>query len=99
MMKQTATQLSLPIEVFGPETHMTAIVSMALGKPIKITKPLLVPDVQHTRTHTLAPRSDALHADTDLTRPGRRWGASLPLPPIRWKHSNPDVAVTTARTV
>jgi hypothetical protein len=26
-----AEELSVPIEVYGPETHMTAIVSMALG--------------------------------------------------------------------
>lgn len=28
----TGNTLGIPIHVFGPETHMTAIVSMALGK-------------------------------------------------------------------
>lgn len=50
LMKQTAQTLSLPIEVFGPETHMTAIVSMALGKPIKSRQAKLVPEMHHART-------------------------------------------------
>ena len=54
MMKNTANALSLPIEVFGPETHMTAIVSMALGKPLKHSKPLLVPEIQQQRTALVA---------------------------------------------
>ena len=56
MMKQTANTLSLPIEVFGPETHMTAIVSLALGKPLKQSKPQLVPELNQQRT-TLAASS------------------------------------------
>eukprot|EP01060_Flectonema_neradi_P030784 TRINITY_DN453_c0_g1_i1.p1 TRINITY_DN453_c0_g1~~TRINITY_DN453_c0_g1_i1.p1 ORF type:complete len:1081 (+),score=252.29 TRINITY_DN453_c0_g1_i1:67-3243(+) len=31
LMRTTATKLSLPIQVHGPETHMTAVVSYALG--------------------------------------------------------------------
>jgi len=50
MMRNAGSALSLPIEVFGPETHMTAIVSMALGKPVKSSQAKLVPAVQHTRT-------------------------------------------------
>ena len=32
VMKEVGQSLNLPIYVFGPETHMTAIVGMALGK-------------------------------------------------------------------
>ncbi|EDV27248.1 uncharacterized protein TRIADDRAFT_22398 [Trichoplax adhaerens] len=32
MMRDLGTDLGVPLHVFGPETHMTAIVSMALGK-------------------------------------------------------------------
>jgi ATP citrate (pro-S)-lyase len=31
-MREIGASLGVPIHVFGPETHMTAIVSMALGK-------------------------------------------------------------------
>jgi hypothetical protein len=30
-MREVGTSLGIPIHVFGPETHMTAIVGMALG--------------------------------------------------------------------
>jgi ATP-citrate lyase beta-subunit len=32
LMRELGSKLGLPIEVYGPETHMTKIVSMALGK-------------------------------------------------------------------
>ncbi len=32
VMKEVGQQLNIPIHVFGPETHMTAIVGMALSK-------------------------------------------------------------------
>jgi len=32
LMKELGTALDIPIHVYGPETHMTAIVGMALGK-------------------------------------------------------------------
>jgi ATP citrate (pro-S)-lyase len=32
VMKEVGNSLNIPIHVFGPETHMTAIVSMALNK-------------------------------------------------------------------
>lgn len=36
VMKETGDTLGVPLHVFGPETHMTAIVGMALGKrPLK----------------------------------------------------------------
>jgi ATP citrate (pro-S)-lyase len=31
-MREVGASLSIPIHVFGPDTHMTAIVSMALGR-------------------------------------------------------------------
>jgi ATP citrate (pro-S)-lyase len=30
-MREVGASLGIPIHVFGPETHMTAIVGMALG--------------------------------------------------------------------
>ena len=32
IMREVGASLGVPIHVFGPETHMTAIVGMALGK-------------------------------------------------------------------
>ena len=32
VMKEVGSTLNVPMYVFGPETHMTAIVGMALGK-------------------------------------------------------------------
>ena len=32
MMKDLGNELGVPIKVYGPETHMTRIVSMALGE-------------------------------------------------------------------
>ena len=42
VMREVGHQLSIPIHVFGPETHMTAIVAMALNKKDipKASKPL-----------------------------------------------------------
>jgi hypothetical protein len=33
-MREVGASLGVPIHVFGPETHMTAIVGMALGKTL-----------------------------------------------------------------
>ena len=32
VMREVGKNLDIPLHVFGPETHMTAIVGMALGK-------------------------------------------------------------------
>lgn len=38
VMREVGKSLDIPLYVFGPETHMTAIVGMALGKrPIPVT--------------------------------------------------------------
>ena len=34
MMRQLGVDLGLPIHVYGPETHMTAIVALALGQDV-----------------------------------------------------------------
>ena len=40
LMRELGGQIDLPIHVYGPETHMTAIVAMALGlEPIEDPKP------------------------------------------------------------
>ena len=37
VMREVGANLGIPVHVFGPETHMTAVVGMALGKrPIPI---------------------------------------------------------------
>ncbi len=39
-MREVGKNLDIPLYVFGPETHMTAIVGMALGKrPIPVSAP------------------------------------------------------------
>jgi len=43
LMRQLAIKLDLDIEVFGPETHMTMIVPLALGLPVKNAQPVGVP--------------------------------------------------------
>lgn len=51
VMKELGSTLGVPIHVYGPETHMTAIVSMALGKkdipetpqPVQTTANFLLP--------------------------------------------------------
>lgn len=42
IMRELGGRLGVPIHVYGPETHMTAIVGMALGKcdTVKPSKPL-----------------------------------------------------------
>lgn len=32
LMKELGSAIGVPIHVYGPETHMTAIVAMAMGK-------------------------------------------------------------------
>lgn len=40
-MREVGKNLDIPLFVFGPETHMTAIVGMALGKrPIPTATPI-----------------------------------------------------------
>ena len=45
MMRALAVKLELDIQVFGPETHMTMIVPLALDLPVKQTQPTGVPAV------------------------------------------------------
>jgi len=53
--------LNIPIHVFGPETHMTAIVGMALGK-----KPIQAPvQQQSTTANFLLPGSQVV-ADNNV---------------------------------
>jgi len=69
MMRNAGAALSLPIEVFGPETHMTAIVSMALGKPVKSSHAKLVPAVQHQRTALASPQPQTSQANSAAPSP------------------------------
>jgi ATP citrate (pro-S)-lyase len=57
-MKEVAQSLNLPIHLFGPETHMTAIVGMALSKrdipmpskPLMTTANFLLPSNNYNET-------------------------------------------------
>lgn len=53
VMREIGSSLGVPIHVFGPETHMTAIVGMALGK-----RPIAAPEqVELTTANFLLPSS------------------------------------------
>lgn len=53
VMREIGSSLGVPIHVFGPETHMTAIVGMALGK-----RPIAAPEqVELTTANFLLPTS------------------------------------------
>jgi len=53
VMREVGSSLGIPIHVFGPETHMTAIVGMALGK-----RPIAAPEqVELTTANFLLPTS------------------------------------------
>ena len=44
VMREAGSKLEIPLHVFGPETHMTAVVGMALGKrPLPKPSPGLAP--------------------------------------------------------
>ncbi|ESO12632.1 hypothetical protein HELRODRAFT_155589 [Helobdella robusta] len=55
IMRELGSTLGVPIHVFGPETHMTAIVGMALGK-INISAPA---KLQKTTAKFLLPTNNA----------------------------------------
>lgn len=44
-MREVGQSLGIPVYVFGPETHMTAIVGMALGK-----RPIQQPEESESTT-------------------------------------------------
>ncbi|CAF3194974.1 unnamed protein product [Rotaria socialis] len=53
VMREVGASLGIPVHVFGPETHMTAIVGMALGK-----RPIAAPEeVELTTANFLLPSS------------------------------------------
>ena len=50
-MREAGSKLEIPLHVFGPETHMTAVVGMALGKrPLPKPSPGLAPQNVSTCT-------------------------------------------------
>jgi len=66
LMRKVALTEGLPIHVYGPETHMTAIVAMALGKDIEYEEPRYVPEaaeksqkslIEHVKRETPIPRT------------------------------------------
>lgn len=67
VMKELGSTLGVPIHVYGPETHMTAIVSMALGKkdipetpqPVQTTANFLLPGGTRSPMSTRKSSSDS----------------------------------------
>ena len=51
-MREVGRSIGIPLHVFGPETHMTAIVGMALGKR-PIPGPTETPIEEHTANFLL----------------------------------------------
>lgn len=76
-IKDAATKLELPIHVFGPETHMTAIVGAALGvKPMptvptapQTTGQFLLSPERNTGGTERAPSSPAVNSSTPAEHP------------------------------
>ena len=64
-MRETGRSLGVPVHVFGNETHMTAIVAMALGKRPILSEPEAA---QHTANFLLPGGQQ-----TEIV--SRRWGA------------------------
>lgn len=73
IMRELGDTLGVPIHVFGPETHMTAIVSMALGKrdiprdpkPMPTTANFLLPTASGMRA---SPAPSRRESSADLTK-------------------------------
>lgn len=68
LMREVGSTLGVPVYVFGPETHMTAIVAMALGKKA-------VPDLpvqSATTANFLLPGGLDSGNFSSLTQPGKR---------------------------
>ena len=53
-MRELGKNIDIPLFVFGPETHLTAIVAMALGKR---TIPSAAPQADTTTANFLLPSS------------------------------------------
>jgi len=60
LMRQLAMKLGLEIDVFGPETHMTMIVPLALDLPVKNTQPVGVPTVVDSGKPSLLNRAPSV---------------------------------------
>jgi ATP citrate (pro-S)-lyase len=71
VVREVAINLGIPLHVFGPETHMTAIVGMALGK-----KPIAAPAEQSTGTtaNFLLPGGQSNAQSPTVSRKGSEFG-------------------------
>jgi ATP citrate (pro-S)-lyase len=88
VMKDVGSELGVPMHVFGPETHMTSIVAMALGKrsaprsqvPDQPASSLLPPKISPSPSiGSLTEESESANTSPQLTRPIRVeiWDKSL----------------------
>ena len=80
VMREVGQNLGIPLSVFGPETHMTAIVGMALGKR---EVPSAAPSASSTASFML-PGAVSLISVTMFRVPVRKIGQCFlfPSPPI-----------------
>ncbi|VBB31721.1 unnamed protein product [Acanthocheilonema viteae] len=73
-MKEAGLRLNLPIHVYGPETHMTSVVSTALGLRHALDRPLAL---QATGQFLFPPETDAMRTteskfSLNMTSPVRK---------------------------
>ncbi|XP_026676432.1 ATP-citrate synthase [Diaphorina citri] len=88
IIREVGKTLGIPLFVFGPETHMTAIVGMALGKkeiPSETsadgaTANFLLPGGQEQQKSKPVTPSSPVSTPTSPTGPGRSLGSAGPKP-------------------
>lgn len=98
IMRELGNTLGVPIHVFGPETHMTSIVSMALGKreiphspkPMHTTANFLLPTGG-------SPLSSRRESEADLKSDSRP-GSTAQLPSIQSITQKPTRTLFTNKT-
>jgi len=92
VMREVGQNLGIPLFVFGPETHMTAIVGMALGKR---EVPLEMPSKDTTTANFLLPGSAGKSGADDVS-PSVTVPAS---PPAQPPTSNASLFSKTSRAI
>lgn len=74
-MREVGANLGIPVHVFGPETHMTAVVGMALGKrPIPSA-----PTVEFSTANFLLPGGQEEEVKKEKNRGRNPWKSISPI--------------------
>lgn len=79
LMRETAVSTGLPIHIYGPETHITAVVPLALGLAELEDFPEFDDDSHEAKPSAPKPKSAAMEVDKDDS-------ASKPLQPQKADH-------------